>query len=439
MRARRKRITPGSSPGMSQAATKTWGCRVARRAAWRPASGPRPGKRSATLSTPRPRKRSGRLVATRTCGKRSWNNRMVRTAIGSPPTAANALSRPPMRTARPPATITPATDALMREPNTGPLGPVNTGRAADRAAGRCGLTRTAGGARVRAPPDGSVGARCPRARGRVSRPRALRDRAHRGRPVGGERHPALPRPGRPVDQARRATHGWLPALPEGPAPRLGGPPQPNRSHARAVGGARRRAPEPRAPGARRARGARRPQMHYHAERRQPAPRGGERAAARDPRQCDPDPLHRVRGALSPRVDRLRRAAAALPALPRHPEERHRVLRRAHPARRPRPVLRGGGAGRLHDRRRHVGDRLPGGAVPDHDPPAGWGPPRGEPLRVGDHRALPPRAARPRRGDPAAAGRAAAGAAVGAAAYRVAKPLSACTRPRASKLTVRPSS
>src|SRR6266581_4134893 len=275
MRARRKRITPGSSRGMSQAATKTWGCRVARRAAWRPASGPEPGKRSATVSTPRPRKRSGRLVATRTCGKRSWNNRMVRTAIGSPPTAANALSRPPMRTARPPATITPATDALMREPNTGPLGPVNSGRAggstlAARLTARpppYGLTRTAGGARVRAPPDGSVGARCPRARGRVSRPRALPDRAHRGRPVGGERHPALPWPGRPVDQARRATHGRLPALPEGPAPRLGGAPQPVRSHARAVGGARRRAPEPGAPGARRARGARRPQVHDHAERR----------------------------------------------------------------------------------------------------------------------------------------------------------------------------
>src|SRR5438046_460529 len=321
MRARRKRITSGSSPGMSQAATKTWGCRVARRAAWRPASGPEPGKRSATVSTPRPRKRSGRLVATRTCGKSSWNNRMVRTAIGSPPTAANALSRPPMRTARPPATMTPATDALMREPNTGPLGPVNTGRAADRAAGPVRLTPTAGGARVPAPPAGT----------------------------------------------------------------------------------------------RRARGARRPQVHDHAERRQPAPRGGERAAARDPRQCDPDPLHRVRGALYPRVDRLRRAAAALPALPRHPEERHRVLRRAHPARRPRPVLRGSGAGRLHDRRRHVGDRLPGGAVPDHDPPARWGPPRGEPLRVGDHRALSPRAARPGGGDPAAAGGAGAGAAVGGAA------------------------
>src|SRR5207248_2249873 len=66
----------------------------------------------------------------------------------APPTAANALSRPPMRTARPPATITPATDALMREPNTGPLGPVNSGRAADQRWPRGGSTlapwRTAG-------------------------------------------------------------------------------------------------------------------------------------------------------------------------------------------------------------------------------------------------------------------------------------------------------
>src|SRR5207244_2927946 len=57
----------------------------------------------------------------------------------------------------------------------------------------------------------------------------------------------------------------------------------------------------------------------------------------------------------------------------------------------------------------------------------------------DFAELPPRAARSGGGDAAATGRAAAGAAVGGAGYRVLKPLSASTRPRASKLTVRPSS
>src|SRR5207237_938772 len=79
------------------------------RAAWIPASGPLPGKRSATVSTPRSWKRSGRFVEISTCGKSSRKTRTARTAIGSPSTAAKALSRPPIREARPPARTTPAT------------------------------------------------------------------------------------------------------------------------------------------------------------------------------------------------------------------------------------------------------------------------------------------------------------------------------------------
>src|SRR5262249_8472503 len=73
-----------------------------------PASGPHPGWRSATVSTASPAKRSGLLVATITCGNRRWKRPTVRTAMGSPSTAANALSRPPMREASPPARMTRA-------------------------------------------------------------------------------------------------------------------------------------------------------------------------------------------------------------------------------------------------------------------------------------------------------------------------------------------
>ena len=154
MRASSKRITSASSPGMSHATTKIHGCRLASMAAWMPASGPQPGR---TVGEPSRRrsaaKRSGRFVATITCGNNPWKRRTVRTAIGSPSTAANALSRPPMRDARPPARMTPAVAAsrvTMRVPWPAPgrESTVDTAAYQDRHRGPphgCGRARGARG------------------------------------------------------------------------------------------------------------------------------------------------------------------------------------------------------------------------------------------------------------------------------------------------------
>src|SRR5437867_302116 len=395
-RASRKRITSGSRPGMSQAATKTCGYRLARRAAWIPARGPLPGKRSATVSTPRPWKRSGRFVEISTCGKSSRKTRTARTAIGSPSTAANALSRPPIREARPPARTTPATGvrgAIMVAIPIPPARSLSTN-----------LTARARGATFNGFRDAADRRRSRRG-GRVCQPRALRRRAHRRGPVRRERHPAVSRAGWPLDQARRASDGRVPALPARSARGVGGAAEPVGTHAGAVAGPRRGAPEPRPSGPRRARGARRPEGDDHPERRQPPRAGRQPPPARDPRQRDARALHRVRRPLPSRRDRLRRAPTALPALRRHPQERHGVVRRAHSARRAGGLLRGGGARRLHDRRGHVRYRLPGGPVSRLDPPARRRPRGGEPLRVRDHAALPSCLARYGGRGPAAALRA----------------------------------
>ena len=143
-------------------------------------------------------------------------------------------------------------------------------------------------------------------------------------------------PGRALDEARRAADGRLPALPRRPAAGVGGAAEPDRPDARAVGGARGGAPEPGTSGAGRARGARRAPVH--ASRRTSTTCIAPPAAAR---------LLEIHGnatlircircvARFPRetID-FADAAAALPALRRHPQERHGVVRRADPARRAR--------------------------------------------------------------------------------------------------------
>ena len=210
------------------------------------------------------------------------------------------------------------------------------------------------------------------------------DRAHGRRAVGRERHPAVPRPRRPVDQARRAADERLPALPRRSAQGVGGAAEPDAGRC-ASSGTRSSAAA----------------SESRATTRLSSSRtlGVLRALITQ----NVDNLHRLAGsrrlleihgnatlirclgcvrALRARRDRLRRAAAALPALRRPAEERHRVVRRAHPARRARGLLRGGGARRLHDRRRHVGHRLSGGAVPDRRPRPRRRPDRGESLPVG---------------------------------------------------------
>ena len=148
IRATRRRITSGSRPGMSQAATNTWGYRLASMAAWMPASGPRAGKAVGDrLDVEARRSAPGRLVATRTCGKSARKTRTVRATIGSPPTAANALSRPPMRDARPPARMTPATGAC----GWAHAGTPNSG--ADSTAQRRGRRAPLGASLRREPPE----------------------------------------------------------------------------------------------------------------------------------------------------------------------------------------------------------------------------------------------------------------------------------------------
>ena len=192
------------------------------------------------------------------------------------------------------------------------------------------------------------------------RERALGRGAHGRGPLGRERHPALPRARRPLDEVRRAAARRLPALPARPGQGLARAPAPDRElGARAPRDARPRQAQPRPPGARRARGARRAARADHAERRRPAPPGRLEAAARDPRQPFAAALPRLPHALRARGDPGGRgaAAAALPELRRRDQGRHRPVRRADPARRAARLLRRGRALRLHAGDRHHGHGL----------------------------------------------------------------------------------
>ena len=143
----------------------------------------------------------------RRCGRRSARHRRRRMPCRGRPCATRS----------PPARMTPAVVAsaealdLMRRPW--------------RAARRESTVDTDGVGMTRVPPHGSGRPQGTRSGGGLRRPRALRRGADRRRPVGRERHPAVPRTGRPVDEARRAADERLPALPRQPAQGLGGAPE----------------------------------------------------------------------------------------------------------------------------------------------------------------------------------------------------------------------
>ena len=112
-------MTSASSPGMSQATTKTHGCAARQHggvdARERTAAGMAVGHRldAETREALGPVRRDDHLRK-----ELAGRAATVRTAIGSPPTAANALSRPPMREARPPARITPVTVVVGERPRS---------------------------------------------------------------------------------------------------------------------------------------------------------------------------------------------------------------------------------------------------------------------------------------------------------------------------------